>query len=87
MEKQLSRLIPVVAIVFLLMAGTNAARANLVVNGSFEAVQIGSPFVSNDVTNVPGWTHTGSLGMGLLWHVGYADGDGASRSPAMATSS
>jgi hypothetical protein len=52
-------------------------QAQIVTNGSFEAVQIGPPYDSSDPTNIPGWTHTGSVGDALLWAVGYADGDGS----------
>jgi hypothetical protein len=58
-------------------AGEQARAGPVVQNGSFEAVQIGSPFVSSNLSNIPNWTHTGSLGDGPLWHVGYADGDGS----------
>lgn len=54
-----------------------AHAAPVVTNPSFEDVQIGSPFVSNSPGDVPGWTHTGTVGDGLLWHVGYADGSGS----------
>jgi hypothetical protein len=48
-----------------------------VINGDFEAVQIGSPFRSSNPADIPGWTHSGTTGDGLLWHVGYADGGGS----------
>jgi hypothetical protein len=38
------------------------AGAATIVNGDFEAVQIGSPFLSSNPANIPGWTHTGPLG-------------------------
>jgi hypothetical protein len=49
----------------------------IITNGSFEAVSIGPPFVSSNPANIPGWTHGGSTGDGLLWGVGYADGGGS----------
>ena len=49
----------------------------LITNGNFEAVQIGSPFVTSDPTNIPGWTHGGIVGDGLLWAVGYTDPGGS----------
>jgi hypothetical protein len=49
----------------------------IITNGSFEAISIGSPFVSANPANIPGWTHGGSPGDGLLWAVGYADGSGS----------
>jgi hypothetical protein len=62
----------------LLLGGVGQASAGPIVqNGSFEAVQIGFPFVSHNLSDIPDWTHTGSLGDGPLWHVGYADGDGS----------
>jgi PEP-CTERM motif len=48
----------------------------VVANADFEAVQIGPPFNSSNLANIPGWTHSGTTGDALLWHVGYADGGG-----------
>jgi hypothetical protein len=48
----------------------------MITNGSFEAVQIGSPFVTTNLADIPGWTHGGVAGDGPLWHVGYADSGG-----------
>jgi len=60
------------------LALTDAARGgNFVLNGSFEAVQIGSPFVSSNPADIPDWTRTGSAGDGSLWAIGYADGGGS----------
>jgi PEP-CTERM motif-containing protein len=56
---------------------TGEAAAQNVTNGSFEAVQIGSPFVSTNPADIPGWTHTGTVGDGLLWAIGYTDGGGS----------
>ena len=57
-------------------ASAASAAANLVVNGSFEQVQIGSPFNSVNAADIPAWTHTGAAGDALLWTVGYTDGSG-----------
>ena len=56
--------------------GIAAARAApIVVNGDFEAVQIGPPFQSvNIATDIPDWTHTGSAGDGWLWNTGFGGG-------------
>jgi hypothetical protein len=57
-----------------LLVSAPAAFANpIIVNGSFEAVQIpaGSFFITN-TADVPGWTHAGSTGDGFLWHTGPA---------------
>lgn len=51
--------------------------ANLVTNGSFEQVQIPSPFNSANPADIPGWTHTGVVGDALLWAIGYVDGSGS----------
>jgi Protein of unknown function (DUF642) len=51
--------------------------AATITNGDFEAVQIGSPFDSSNPANIPGWTHTGTVGDALLWAIGYADGGGS----------
>ena len=48
----------------------------MITNGSFEAVQIGPPFVTSNLADIPGWTHGGVPGDGPLWHVGYSDGGG-----------
>ena len=48
-----------------------------VINGSFEDVQISSPFVSSDPADIPGWTHSGSVGDGLLWAIGHTDSGGS----------
>ena len=50
-----------------------AASAQTIINGSFEAVQIGSPFKSTNPADIPGWTQSGTVGDGLLWAVGYSD--------------
>ena len=59
-----------------MMAGP-ARSQEFAVNGEFEAVQIGSPFFSNNPANVPNWTHTGAAGDALIWSVGYSDGGGS----------
>ena len=47
-----------------------AALADPVItNGSFEDVQISTPFSSNPA-DIPGWTHTGDVGDALLWRAG-----------------
>jgi hypothetical protein len=53
------------------------AAAQSVTNGSFEAVPIGSPYVSVNPADIPGWTHTGTVGDGLLWAIGYSYGGGS----------
>jgi hypothetical protein len=55
------------AVLFLFTA--DIGKAALVTNGSFEAVQITTPFSSNP-TDIPGWTHTGDQGDALLWKAG-----------------
>jgi len=57
--------------------GSPLARANLVTNGDFNAVVLGSPFFTSNPADIPGWTHTGTVGDGLLWAVGYSDGGGS----------
>jgi len=51
--------------------------APIVQNPSFEAVQIGSPFLSSNPANVPNWTHAGAAGDALLWAIGYSDSGGS----------
>jgi len=46
-----------------------AGFAASVTNGSFEAVQIATAYSSN-LSDIPGWTHTGSQGDALLWRAG-----------------
>ena len=50
--------------------------ANGVENGDFEDVLIGPPYNSSDPADIPGWTHTGSVGDALLWSEGYVDSGG-----------
>lgn len=64
-------------LVLILVDAKGQVQADFVVNGGFEAVQIGSPFVSINPADIPNWTHAGSVGDGLLWGVGYADGGGS----------
>jgi hypothetical protein len=58
-------------------AASIASAAPTVVNGSFEDVQITSPFVSSNAADIPGWTHSGTVGDGLLWAIGYSDPGGS----------
>ena len=51
----------------LLIVSTSFAAS--ITNGSFEAVQITTPFSSNPA-DIPGWTHTGDVGDALLWRAG-----------------
>ena len=65
------------ATVFSLVALSRlSAQAQLVTNGSFKSVQIGSPFNSVNSSDTPGWTHTGNAEAALLWEVGYSDSGG-----------
>ena len=41
-----------------------------------EAVQIPAPFFSDNLADIPGWTHAGPQGDALLWAKGYNDGGG-----------
>ena len=66
-----------IALLSVVCAFTSAYGAPIVQNGSFEAVAIGPPFLSNDPANVPGWTHSGTVGDALIWRVGYVDGGGS----------
>lgn len=50
-----------------------AQAAPIVINGDFEAIQIGSPFFSGNPANIPGWTHTGAAGDALIWNIGYGN--------------
>jgi hypothetical protein len=74
-------LIKTFSMVVLLIAGSlmllPVAFGTSITNGSFEAVQIGPPFKSFNPADIPGWTHSGSVGDGLLWAVGYSDGSGS----------
>jgi len=45
------------------------SKADLVTNGSFEAVQITTAYSTNPA-DIPGWTHTGDQGDALLWRAG-----------------
>jgi hypothetical protein len=48
------------------MFAATSAGAVTVVNGSFEDVQI-SAQGSKTLSDIPGWTHSGSTGDGLIW--------------------
>jgi hypothetical protein len=73
--KNTAILVAAAALSIVLMARASATPA--ITNGSFEAVQIGAPFVSSNPADVPGWTHSGSPGDGLLWAIGYSDSGGS----------
>lgn len=60
----------------LFVIASSQVQAQIVTNGSFENVQIGSPFYSLNSANVPGWTHTGDVGDAFLWAKGYVDSGG-----------
>ena len=51
-------------------------RADFVQNGSFEDVQIGSPYYSLNLSDVPGWTHSGTFADAVLFNTHYTDGGG-----------
>ena len=68
-------LLPTAALV-LFAGGLRSAQAQVVLNSDFEAVQIGSPFSSNNPADIPGWTHTGTADA-LMFGVGYSDGGGS----------
>lgn len=58
-----------------LLAACALADTPFIQNNDFEMPRIGPPFVS--VIAVPGWTHTGSIGIGNLCRQGYSDGVGS----------
>ena len=69
---------------FVLACIVSATAAPIVPNPSFEQVQIACPpptpfrnCVSTDPAMIPGWTHTGPTGEGLIWQVGYSDATGS----------
>jgi hypothetical protein len=74
----MKRLIQISAtvVVSAMIAVTPAIAAPVIQNGDFEQVQIGSPFLSSNPANVPGWTHAGTVGDALLWAIGYSDPGG-----------
>ena len=76
MRKRAGRIATVLLKVFPIFFIPHSALAAAIVNGSFEAVPIGSPFFSTNPSDIPGWTHTGTVGDGLLWSIGYVDGGG-----------
>ena len=79
-------LVRFIFIVFVALAAVPATFGQTIINGDFEAVTIGAPYKSTNPADIPGWTHAGSAGDGLLWAVGYTDccgsittaGDGSS---------
>ncbi|MBV9502559.1 MAG: PEP-CTERM sorting domain-containing protein [Acidobacteriaceae bacterium] len=78
MVKRVTFFPTLVASVALWLILSAAAWADpVIVNGSFEATQIGTPFVSSNPADIPGWTHSGTTGDGLLWAIGYSDSGGS----------
>jgi Protein of unknown function (DUF642) len=65
------------AMLLLVLSSAANARADLVINGDFEDVRIGAPFLSSNPADIPGWTHAGTVGDALLWGVGYSDSGGS----------
>jgi len=59
----------------LLLAASAFADTPTIQNNDFEMPRIGPPFVS--MIAVPGWNHTGLIGIGNLCRAGYADGRGS----------
>jgi hypothetical protein len=57
----------------ILVSSATATAAPFIQNGDFEDVEIGSPFVSSNPADVPGWIHSGTVGDDLLWAIGYSD--------------
>jgi len=57
------QLFPATVLLLLLVP---AAFAQVVTNGSFEQVQI-VPTNSINPADIPGWTHSGTVGDALLW--------------------
>lgn len=52
--------------VLCLLSAVLTSADPVITNGSFEAVQITTPFSSNPA-DIPGWIHTGDVGDALLW--------------------
>jgi hypothetical protein len=65
------KIVSSLAVATVLMSAPSAWADPIILNGSFEAVQIppGSSFITNPA-DVPDWTHAGSTGDGFLWHTG-----------------
>ena len=53
--------------VLCLLSPVLASADPVITNGSFEAVQITTPFSSNPA-DIPGWIHSGDVGDALLWN-------------------
>lgn len=73
-QSHVREIVTATAIVF--SVGGTAIAGPSIQNGSFEAVQISSPFHSTNPADIPGWTHSGTVGDALLWAIGYSDGGG-----------
>jgi uncharacterized protein (TIGR03437 family) len=59
----------------MLLAASAMADSPNIQNNDFEVPVIGPPYVS--LAAVPGWTHTGTTGLGNLCRVGYTDSRGS----------
>ena len=76
MRKAICRLAGPATVMLASLAGSSVNATPITINNpSFEAVQI-PPGDSSNPANVPGWTHGGTIGDALLWHVGYSDSGG-----------
>lgn len=65
------------SMILALAVSVEVGASPIVLNPSFEAVQIGSPYFSTNVADVPSWTRTGVPGDAALWAVGYSDSGGS----------
>ena len=73
MRRQLESCTIILASSLLISVSAHAAPVVAGGNGGFEAVQIGSPYLSSNPADIPNWTHGGSVGDALLWNKNYAD--------------
>jgi hypothetical protein len=63
-----------------LMALGSSGWAAIIVaggNGSFESPVLSSPFYDMNASDVPGWTHSGTVGDAVIWAIGYTDPGGS----------
>jgi hypothetical protein len=72
-----SILLTLAALSIFITLGSSAYAVPTITNGSFEDVAIGSPFLSSNPADVPGWAHAGPVGDAMIWRVGYSDGGGS----------
>jgi hypothetical protein len=59
------------------VVGAGSANAAVIINGDFEAVQLGSPYYSSTPADIPGWFRGGPPGDAFIWNTNFSDSVGS----------